>query len=92
MEKSSNINIRIDNSLKKEAEALFKRLGLNMSTAINIFLSQSIKTGSIPFEIKEKKPNRRTRKALKEAEKIVKNPDKYKSYKNMKEVYEDLGL
>lgn len=47
----TNINIRIDEDLKKEAELLFSELGLNMTTAINIFVRQSIRQGGIPFEI-----------------------------------------
>ncbi|WP_342547471.1 type II toxin-antitoxin system RelB/DinJ family antitoxin [Paenibacillus sp. FSL P2-0089] len=47
----TNINIRIDEDLKKEAELLFSDLGLNMTTAINIFVRQSLRQGGIPFEI-----------------------------------------
>lgn len=47
----TNINIRIDEELKKEAELLFSDLGLNMTTAINIFVRQSLRQGGIPFEI-----------------------------------------
>ncbi|WP_019532889.1 type II toxin-antitoxin system RelB/DinJ family antitoxin [Paenibacillus ginsengihumi] len=47
----TNINIRMDEDLKKEAEALFSELGLNMTTAVNIFVRQSLRQGGIPFEI-----------------------------------------
>ena len=47
----AQINIRIDDSLKKQAEILFEELGLNMSTAFNVFIRQSIRQGGIPFEI-----------------------------------------
>ena len=47
----AQINIRIDDSLKEKAEILFDELGLNMSTAFNIFIRQSIRQGGIPFEI-----------------------------------------
>ena len=47
----AQINIRIDDNLKEKAELLFDELGLNMSTAINIFIRQSIRQGGIPFEI-----------------------------------------
>lgn len=49
MEKTSNINIRIDDKLKKEAEKLFNDLGINMSSAINVFLKQSVREQKIPF-------------------------------------------
>lgn len=47
----TNINIRIDEDLKKEAESLFSELGMNMTTAVNIFIRQSIRQGGIPFEV-----------------------------------------
>lgn len=47
----TSISIRMDENLKKEAEILFGELGLNMSTAVNIFIRQSIRQGGIPFEI-----------------------------------------
>ncbi|WP_135551859.1 type II toxin-antitoxin system RelB/DinJ family antitoxin [Paenibacillus cymbidii] len=47
----TNINIRMDEELKKEAESLFADLGLNMTTAVNIFVRQSVRQGGIPFEI-----------------------------------------
>ena len=87
---STNLNIRIDSNLKKDAEDLFKRLGLNMSSAINVFLTQSVREQAIPFEIREDRPNKKLLKALKEAEKIQKHPEKYKSYTNVDELFEDL--
>lgn len=47
----AQINIRIDDNLKEKAEILFNELGLNMSTAFNIFIRQTIRQGGIPFEI-----------------------------------------
>jgi len=47
----TNINVRIDEDIKKQAEELLNDWGLNMSTAINVFLRQMIKQQKIPFEI-----------------------------------------
>jgi DNA-damage-inducible protein J len=47
----SNLNIRIDEDVKKQSEELFADLGMNMTTAINVFLRQSIRKRGIPFEI-----------------------------------------
>lgn len=88
--KSTNLNIRVDSNLKKEAENLFKKLGLNMSSAINVFLAQSVREQAIPFEIYVEKPSKKLNKALKEVDKMEKHPDKYKSYNNMEELIEDL--
>ncbi len=52
----TNINIRTDEELKKDCEQLFEDLGLNMTTAINIFLRQALRVGGIPFEVKLDNP------------------------------------
>ena len=87
---STNLNIRLDSKLKKDAEDLFKRLGLNMSSAINVFLTQSVREQAIPFEIKEDVPNKKMIKALNEAKKMADNPEKYKWYTDVQELFNDL--
>ena len=87
---TTNLNVRIDATLKKESDMLFKNLGLNMSTAINIFLTKCVKTSSIPFKIEEPKPSRELQKALKELDYMEKHPEKYKAYNNIQELFEDL--
>ncbi|MDR0736342.1 MAG: type II toxin-antitoxin system RelB/DinJ family antitoxin [Zoogloeaceae bacterium] len=47
----TQINVRLDDDLKARAEALFGELGMNMTTAITVFLRQSLLRGGIPFEI-----------------------------------------
>ena len=51
MANTINVNIRVDEELKKQAESLLSDMGLNMTTAVNIFLRQVLRTGGIPFEI-----------------------------------------
>lgn len=87
---TTNLNVRVDGTLKQEADMLFKDLGLNMSTAINMFLTKCVNTSSIPFEISEPKPSRALKKALKEADKIAKHPEKYKGYNDIEELFKDL--
>ncbi len=48
---TTNLNIRTDKEVKENAERLFEQLGLNMTTAINMFLRQAIRENGIPFEI-----------------------------------------
>ncbi|MCL2006793.1 MAG: type II toxin-antitoxin system RelB/DinJ family antitoxin [Treponema sp.] len=48
----TNLTIRIDENIKQEAETLFSKIGLNMSSAINIFFRQAIREQCIPFELK----------------------------------------
>ena len=48
----ANLNIRIDDELKTDAEHVLAAMGLTMSAAVNLFLTQMVRTNSIPFEIK----------------------------------------
>ena len=50
----AQVNIRIDDNLKEKADSLFEELGMNMTTAVNIFVRQVIRQGGIPFEITTK--------------------------------------
>lgn len=50
----TTVAVRVDDKLKDEASELFQSLGLDMSTAVKMFLIQAVKTQSIPFEIKNK--------------------------------------
>lgn len=85
----SAINIQVDSETKKEATEILNSLGLSMSSAINIFLKQIIKNDGLPFEVKNPKPSRRLRAALKEAEKIAKDPNR-KGYRDMEELFKSL--
>ena len=51
MAETTNLNIGIDKELKEQAEVFFNELGLNMSSAFNIFVRQSLRQGKIPFEL-----------------------------------------
>jgi DNA-damage-inducible protein J len=51
----TNVNIRMDASLKRQAEALFTELGINMTTAFNIFVRQTVRQQRIPLEISAEK-------------------------------------
>jgi DNA-damage-inducible protein J len=51
----TSINIRIDEDIKKQADSLFSDLGMNMSTAFNVFVRQALREQGIPFEISKKK-------------------------------------
>ena len=87
----ANVNVRINNDVKANAENVFKRLGITPTTAITLFYNQVIRTNSIPFELKVDVPNDITKKAISELDDMKKNPDKYKSYKNFDELMEDLN-
>ena len=55
MANTINVNIRVDEDLKRQTELLLTEMGLNMTTAINMFLRQVLRTGGIPFEVTARK-------------------------------------
>ena len=77
---TTNINVRVDSELKKSAESLFNDLGLNMSSAITMFLKSAVSYEGIPFEVKRLTPNAETKAALAEYKEMKKNPGNYKRY------------
>lgn len=83
-------NIKIDTELKKQAQRLFASLGMDMTTAVNIFLRQAVKEQAIPFRIGESVPNSETLMALQEVEKMKKDPSAYKGYSNIDQMMEEL--
>ena len=81
----ATVTARVDENVKKEAETLFKKMGINMSTAMNLFLKKCILEQGIPFELKV--PNGETRKVLDEVEKGV---GLSKTFDSIDELTEDL--
>lgn len=72
---SSIVTIRMDSEIKKQAQAIFNDLGMDMTTAMNIFVRQVIREQAIPFRVqKNGEPNRETLMALLEAERLVSDP------------------
>ena len=86
---NTNISIRIDGDIKKQADALFAELGMNISTAFNVFIRQALREGGIPFDINLNQPNKDTIAAMIEAEKIAKDPS-VKGYTDVDELFADL--
>lgn len=85
-----NTNISIDADIKKQAQELFAELGLDLSTAINIFIRQSLRQHSIPFEITTEIPNRETQEAIVEAQRMKADPTIGKAYDNIDTMFEEL--
>ncbi|MCL2361873.1 MAG: type II toxin-antitoxin system RelB/DinJ family antitoxin [Defluviitaleaceae bacterium] len=56
---NANINIRVDGEVKNKAQDIFSALGMDMTTAVNIFLRQAIRKNGIPFELVTEKPERK---------------------------------
>lgn len=89
MNNSTNLNIRIDKNIKEASEKVFDDLGLNMSTAINMFLRQVIRVKGIPFEIKLTNINNETLEAINESIILANNNNKgYTSIEELKKALE----
>lgn len=71
---TTNLNIRTDKDIKYQAEEIFNELGLNMTTAINLFLRTTIREHGIPFELKLDVPNETTAAAIDEGRKLMDDP------------------
>lgn len=84
------LQTRVDSKMKQEAEKLFNSLGLDVTTAIRLFLKQSINQQKIPFEIVPPQSNftDETLSAIEEARKISRDPN-IKAYSSTKELLED---
>ena len=86
---TSVINVNVPKDVKEEANQIFNSLGLNMTTAINMFLKKAIYERGIPFDVKQQ-PTREFSEALKELDYIEKHPEEYKVYHNVDKMFEDI--
>lgn len=83
--------IRIDADVKKQAMELFRDLGLDMSSAVNLFLHQCILHGGLPFRVEIPNYSRQTLEAMDEAKRISRDPDTrgYSSMEELKKALEE---
>jgi DNA-damage-inducible protein J len=72
MSETINVTIQLDRDVKENAEQMFGDFGLNLSTAVNMFVRQALRQGKIPFEITDpfysEKNQSRLRRSIKQAE------------------------
>ena len=89
--RTTKLNIRTDKFTKEQAEKNFNKLGLNISTAINMFLIATIRENGIPFELKIDTPNKETIEAIEEGRKILNDPNapKYSNMEDLKSALEE---
>ncbi len=82
----SNITVRLDPYLKKAAEKLFADLGLNLSTAIIMFLKASLAYDGIPFDLR-RVPDDEMKLMIAEYEEMIGNLDSYERYYSVKDIF-----
>ena len=86
---TTNLNIRTDKDVKEKAEKIFNELGLNMTSAVNIFLRTAIRERGIPFELKLDVPNETTIAVIEEGRKMSSDPSSPR-YSNIDELRDAL--
>ncbi|MDR1563609.1 MAG: type II toxin-antitoxin system RelB/DinJ family antitoxin [Oscillospiraceae bacterium] len=99
MANTVNLNIRVDENLKRRAESIYNELGMNLTTALNLFLRSSVRYGGIPFDLRLE-PDTRTPTQIKgdilqkveEAEADVAAGRTKDAYESLRQVREKHGI
>lgn len=86
--KNVNVTFRVDDELKKQADALFSELGMSLATAFNVFLRQAVREQQMPFSITKNVPNAVTLAAMDAAEK---DEDMYGPFESVTDLMEALN-
>ena len=89
--KNVTTSIRIDSNTKQVATELLNELGLDLSSAVNIFLKQVVLQGGLPFQVKYPQYKPEVIEAMEEAEKLSRNPNT-KKYSSFSEALEDIDI
>ena len=85
------MNVRVDKNLKEQATELYNDLGLSLSSAINMFLRQSVRENGLPFKPQRTRCKSEIELAVEEADQIMRDPNA-KTYNNFKELCDEIGL
>ncbi|MBR6756619.1 MAG: type II toxin-antitoxin system RelB/DinJ family antitoxin [Peptococcaceae bacterium] len=87
---TTNMNIRMDKEVKEQAQQIFAQLGMDMTTAVNVFLRQTIRYNGFPFELRLDIPNAETMAAIQEVQQMKQDPSLGKSYTDVEEMMKEL--
>lgn len=85
-----NTNITLDSELKKQSQELFSDLGLDLTTAVTLFLKQSLRSQGLPFEVKRDNYNADTVAAMNEFYLMKERPELYKRYSSFKSAMDEV--
>ena len=86
----TSTNISLDPQLKHDSQELFADLGIDLSTAITLFLKQSLRVQGIPFAVTRENPNAETIAAMNEYYEMKAHPEKYKRYSSFKDAMDEV--
>ena len=90
MTKTATINMRIEPTVKAQAEDVFSSFGISIADAINIFLHASIMEGGFPFQPKQPRYNKETLLAIQEARAIMDGRMEAKRYPSLSALLKDV--
>ena len=90
MAKKVGMNISLDPTLKRDAIDLFSDLGMDLSTAVSVFLKKAVSVQGFPFPVTRETPNQETIDALNEFYEMKAHPEKYKKYDSPKELMDEV--
>ena len=88
--KAANFNMRMEPQKKADAEALYRTLGMTLPQAVNVFISQSLLVGGLPFDVRIPRYNQETEAAMQEARDIASGKVEAKIYHSAAELFEEL--
>ena len=83
-------NISLDADLKKASQELYADLGMDLTTAVTIFLKQSLRVQGLPFIVTRENPNAETAAALNEYYEMKVHPEKYKRYSSFRDAMNEV--
>lgn len=83
-------NISLDADLKKASQELYSDLGMDLSTAVTIFLKQSLRVQGLPFPVTRENPNTETAAAMNEYYEMKAHPERYKRYDSFREAMDEV--
>ena len=90
----ANVNVRVDSEVKNAAEIIFKKLGMTMSSAINMFLRQTINDNGLPFQpvLRENELNQETLDAIEEGRRLARDPNvkRYSSIEELRKALDEI--
>ena len=86
----TSINIRMDEELKRDFDSLCNEFGLSMSAAFTVFAKTVVRRRMIPFEISANTPNAVTVAAIEEVQEMKHNPELYKRFDSVEDLFEEL--
>ena len=84
-------NLSLDPDLKRDASILFSDLGMDLSTAVSVFLKQAVRVQGFPFVITRETPNADTIAALNEYYVMKEHPEEYKDYSSFKDLMDEVS-